>query len=447
MAAPILPAIAACATVVLAFESAPENLLSRLRAGVADNIRLMPRYTCVQTVNRTRYEQPETPRNCADAVALQAKRVARWRDRLRLDVAVGETGDLYSWVGASRFDSDEVGQLVAQGMSASGEFSGLLTGVFGGGAGDFRFLGDRDTPSGKFPSYSFVTPLARSHYSYGTAGGPVTVGYHGTFVADPVSADLLQLRVEAENLPANVCRIASDIEYARSKIGSGDFLLPATSTVDVLHLDGSESRNETSYSGCRAYMGESTIQFGGDDGPASPAAAPQIAASSPPPLPPRTRLRVRIAPPVDSKIAAAGDPIVGVIDAQVRDKGRILVNAGDTLHGRILRLEQLLPHSTALTRLPDAQQMKLGMMCRQCVPQTPDMRPNWVVTMLFDTLESGGAGQKVMLKAVDDGYRFDVPRGQIIPDSDRPAGGGIFVFGEAGDLVLGQKFASTWETQ
>jgi hypothetical protein len=210
----------------------------------------------------------------------------------------------------------------------------------------------------------------------------------------------------------------------------------------VLYLDGTESRNVTSYSGCREYSGESTIHFDGEEGPVSPGEAPRKVSGVVPPLPSRplpsgTRLHVRIAPQVDTKLAAAGDPIVGVIDVAVRDQEKILVSAGDKLHGRILRLEELIPASPAAERAPDRGSATV-------------IKPNWVITMVFDTIERGGVEQKVRLRAVDDGYRFEIPGGgarRTVADADRPAGGGIFIFSSEGDFVLGQKFESVWETQ
>jgi len=95
------------------------------------------------------------------------------------------------------------------------------------------------------------------------------------------------------------------------------------------------------------------------------------------PLPAKTRLRVKISPPVDSATAAAGDPITGVIEYAVKQKGVTLVSAGDKLLGRILRMEQVM--------LPT---------------------PRWTVAILFETISRNGIEKKISLRPLDDGDRY-----------------------------------------
>ena len=52
-----------------------------------------------------------------------------------------------------------------------------------------------------------------------------------------------------------------EMDYHRVKIGSGDFLLPEVTTMDALYRNGAETLNETRYSDCREFVGESTIRF------------------------------------------------------------------------------------------------------------------------------------------------------------------------------------------
>ncbi len=424
----------ACIAVAAAWaaDSGAQILFNAVRKNVADNIRNFPRYVCVQTVVRSQFELPRTGGSCASAIKNNDRnansRILRWHDRLRLDVAVGQQSEMFSWAGASKFESGEITSLIARGASGSGEFGSFLASVFGGDAEDFIYRGLADNALGRVASFDFTVPLAKSHYRYSSSGKAyTTVGYRGSFFADPETADLRELDLEATDFPVSdgVCRVEDKIEYARTQIGANTFMLPHNSSMDVVYSNSTESLNETTFSGCREYVGESTIRFDVDENgnTADTAKRPELK-----PLPPKTHLRVRIDPPVNSDKAAAGDPITGVVTNPVKEKGEVIVKAGDKLHGRIVRLEQ-----------------DMGNL------------PRWTVAILFETLERNGIEQKVSLKPDDDGDRSPSGspngRGRISPvaansiRSERPAGGGIFSFQEFGNLVLGPKFESEWETQ
>lgn len=426
----------AAATVgaVWAADTYAQLLFNKVRAGVVNNVRRFPRYTCVQTVTRRQFQLPAAGSSCASAIAVNerdnAERVLRWHDRLRLDVAVGDKSEMFSWAGASQFESGDITQMVPRGASGSGEFGSFLASVFGGDAQDFVYTGLKNMPLGTLASFTFVVPLAKSHYAYSSRRkGYTTVGYHGSFYADPDTSDLRELDLEAVDFPPSddVCRVEDKIEYSRTQIGQDSFMLPKTSSMDVIYGNSTESLNETSFAGCREYVGESTIRFDVDEN-GNPTEAAKRAELKP--LPSKVRLRVRINPPVDSAKAAAGDPITGVIQAAVKVKGETVVHAGDKLHGRIVRLEQ-----------------DLG-------PQ-----PRWTVAIIFQTIERNGVEQKVMLKPLDDGDRspsgpagggrrgFSAPAPVVNITSERPAGGGIYSFAEPGNLVLGAKFESEWESR
>ena len=70
------------------------------------------------------------------------------------------------------------------------------------------------------------------------------------------------------------------MDYTRVKIGSGDFMLPEVSTMDALYSNGAETLNETRYSDCREYVGESTIHFDDVDAANGTAAAEGRAAAA-----------------------------------------------------------------------------------------------------------------------------------------------------------------------
>src|SRR6185437_5422700 len=318
--------------------------------------------------------------SCASAIANNDRNaksaLLRWHDRLRLDVAVGERSEMYSWAGASQFEEGEISELIGKGTSGSGEFGSFLVSVFGGDAQDFRYESEKETPDGKLALFSFVVPIAKSHYQYSTSTNRrTTVGYKGSFLADPETADLRELDVQTEEFPPSdgVCRVEDKIQYGQMKIGENTFMLPKSASMDVVYRNATESLNETTFSGCREYGAESTISFDVDEN-GNPRSAAQKAELKP--VPPKTHLHVRISPEINSDKAAAGDPIVGVITAPVKVKGETIVRAGDKLHGRIVRLEQTLGAS-----------------------------PRWTVAILFQTLERNGTEEKISLKPVDDGDR------------------------------------------
>jgi hypothetical protein len=433
----VIRALVCCAYAVgavCAADSVAQVLFNKVRAGVVENVGHFTRYTCVQTVTRSQFQLPATGNSCAAAIATNersgSERRLRWHDRLRLDVAVGEKSEMFSWAGASQFETGDITAMVARGASGSGEFGSFLASVFGGGGEGFVYRGLQDTPLGRLASFDFNVPLAKSHYKYSSGNkGYTTVGYHGTFLADPDSADLRELDLEATEFPESgeVCRVADKIEYARTQIGQNSNMLPKASSMDVIYRNSTESLNETTYAGCREYVGESTIRFDEDDKGNTPDSEKRADLR---PLPPKTRLRVKIEPAIVSDKAAAGDPITGVIETAVKVKGETVVHAGDKLHGRIVRLEQDM-----------------------------SLLPRWTVAILFETIERAGVEQKVALKPLDDGDRS--PQGSLgggrrgftaaapvsTITSERPAGGGIFSFAEYGNLVLGAKFESEWESK
>ena len=416
--------------------SPPQALFNQVRAKILNNIARVPRYTCVETIERNMH-RPQLgfrPSTCASTIAARAGQsspgLLTWHDRLRLDVAIVGYAEMFSWAGASAFETGAMDQLAATGATGSGAFSSFLASIFGADADHFQYVGERQTPFGLLSTFEYNVPVGKSHYQTRMGDGKDRIiGYHGAFYVIPATATLRRLEVVAEQfLTGEACRVVDTMDYTTVKIGSGEFMLPAISTMDVLYATGDEAHNETHFSGCREYVGESTIRFDDPDDSASPAAAAREALKS---LPPKTHIRVKIDPPINSATAAAGDPITAVVERDVKQKGQVIVRATDRLHGRLLRLEQNM------------------------VPT-----PEWTVAIRFDAIERDGVTQPVSFKPVDDGDRRPTPPpgmmgrrgGTITPQQPamnlkRPEGAGIFILPGLGNLILDQKFHSEWETR
>jgi hypothetical protein len=130
--------------------------------------------------------------------------------------------------------------------------------------------------------------------------------------------------------------------------------------------------------------------------PAAPQAASKAALQ---PLPSKVRLQIGLASAINTETAAAGDAITGVLLQDAREKKLgVVAHANDRVHGRILRLEQIMSPV-----------------------------PRWIVGIRFDTIERGGTEQPLFLKSANNG--------------------GIFMFQERGNIVLDQRFHSDWETR
>jgi hypothetical protein len=63
-------------------------------------------------------------------------------DRLRLDVTITHRGEIYSWVGASKFEDGSIDEIVKQGPFGTGSFGALLAVIF---EQDPRRFGSRST--------------------------------------------------------------------------------------------------------------------------------------------------------------------------------------------------------------------------------------------------------------------------------------------------------------
>jgi hypothetical protein len=409
----------AAATAASTADPDVEALFQQARAKVIDNTRRMPRYTCVETVSRAQYEAAQSPPNCQSLIAMRRLSPSRGnlavRDRLRLDVAVVDGGEIFSWAGAGKFETHDIEKLVGGGASGSGEFGGFLASVFGNAPDSVRYSGHRND----FAIFEYNVPVAKSTYRIHTVGAGKNFGYRGTFSVDPSDGDLEQLVVETDQFAQgdDVCRVQHVMDYSRVKIGSGDFLLPEVATMDALYRNGGESLNETRYSDCREYVGESTIHFEDVEATTGPAASKGPLQ----PLPPKARLLIGLTTPINTEIAAAGDRVDGVLLRDVIDKKQgAVARVNDRVHGRILRLQQFMGAA-----------------------------PRWYLTIRFDTIERNGTEQPVALYPLDDGdrsgqrVRGPAPSGAM----ERPEGAGVFVFAGHGNMVLDQRFHSEWETR
>jgi hypothetical protein len=325
----------------------PEQVLERARAQLQSTTRSLSKFACIETVERLYYEAPAAAdgSSCAQARSDHAARKLESTDRLRLEVTVSEGREIYSWPGATRFDSRDVNEIIRQGPIGTGSFGTHLIGVFDNPGVEFHFAGEQSVGDRKVLEYGFHVPLAASHYHVKLGGAWQPLAYNGSFWLDPNTLELQRLTVRAEDVPpeTTVCALDGELDYHRVHIGDGDALLPSQAQLRITLESERQTNNITTFADCREYQSESALLFG-DGTQASSAAkpAPRIYLALPLGLP----VTLSLSTPLDSETSAAGDLVWAKVVQAVRRPGsnEILIPAGAAVRGRITRVEHhLLP--------------------------------------------------------------------------------------------------------
>jgi hypothetical protein len=329
----------------------PTEVLARLRDEVMAHRRRVPNYTCVQTVLRDRYEPVagRTGRSCDGLVARRKQpgfsKTLRLEstDRLRLDVALADGGEIYSWRGASRFEERDLDEWIPEGAIGTGPFAASLLSVFEPRTATFTFEGERNTEGRWLLEYGFEVPKERSHYRVKAQREWIVTGYTGTLLVDPRSAELVRMTVRTEELPAatSTCETDTVLDYGMVRLDANDYLLPKMARQRFIGRDGGESENGVTFAACREYRGESSVRFGEGDGKQGTAsraeAAPlNLAAGLP--------VTIELTTPIHVDQAAAGDPVEGRLSEAVEG-----LPQGAKVEGRLMRVEMRYGSQTEVT--------------------------------------------------------------------------------------------------
>ncbi len=148
----------------------------------------------------------------------------------------------------------------------------------------------------------------------------------------------MRLEVIADDIPRQLGLVeATDrMDYARAAIGTSEFLLPKGSELNMAGVGGVASRNLTKFSGCRQYVGESSISFhapatGGDRQPSGGAELR---------LPPHVDLEMPLVDAIDSRNAVIGAPVRAVLAKPLKNGEETLIPKGASVLGRLVRMEK-----------------------------------------------------------------------------------------------------------
>jgi hypothetical protein len=334
----------------------PVEVLMRVRDRVLAHATRVQNHTCVETIVRDWYDMvgAAAPASC-DALLGRRKRAGEGTliklattDRLRLDVGVAESREIYSWAGAGKFEQKELVDMVPIGAIGTGPFAATLLGLFQARDPHFVYEGDTTLNSKRVLEYSFTVLQEESNSR--VKAGPVWVitGYTGRLLVDPATAELLRLTVRTEELPraTNICEVDSMQEYGMVRLDGVEYLLPAMTRDRFINQDGSEAENTVTFSACREFRGESVVTFGGK--PAIPEDAKRAEETN---LATGLSVAVVLTSTIDADQAAAGDRIEGVLAAPIYDleKKNVLVDKGKLVEGRLMRVEKRYGNPSEVT--------------------------------------------------------------------------------------------------
>jgi hypothetical protein len=332
----------------------PSAVLTAVRNKVIENIRRMPNYTCVQTIERSYYMPAgRAPANCEQIASPGAPLKLMQTDRLRLEVAVSPDRELYSWVGARSFGEGEISDIVRFGPIGTGSFAAYLGNVFGGRITRMTYLGVAGEGGRSLMKFGYSVPKEQSRYRVRAGDGWVITAFEGTVLADAATGDLVELTIRTVGLPreTSTCESRSTLHYSTFQIGDAGFLLPREVRQRFVAITGMESENVSTFSACREYRGESVVHFDADpDAVAAEAKKKEAAALQ---LRPGLLASIEWTSPVDPATAAAGDVLSARLAQPLRDRHtRAVVPAGAAIEGRIVRIQinYTSPPSVVLVR-------------------------------------------------------------------------------------------------
>jgi hypothetical protein len=340
--------ILSISTALSAQQQEPRDLLDRVRAKVVDSLKRLPRYMCTETIDRFQFDgsEPVQPGDC-ERNGNRANHLVS-SDRLRLDVAVGTDAEMFSWTGALQFDDHDLRDIVQEGAISTGSFTSFLTAIFGSDSAQFTYNGEKTVDRRTLAEFGFQVAKDRSRYYFGEGKHPAIVGYSGTFLADPKTAELVRLELSTNRLSSNsgACYATTSLNYQQVRFNDSDFLLPSQAILTIMQASGGMARNRTLFSSCHAFLGESTISFGAPNDTAAEAKRTSVAAAE---IPADIRFQVVSAQGLDTATWAAGDEIKSKLSTPIRKGVKILVPEGAPVVARVVRLRELYGLTTSVS--------------------------------------------------------------------------------------------------
>ncbi len=302
-----------------------EELLNRIKTRAEQNLKGLPNYTCLQTIERSQRSAPALPFEPVD--------------RIRLEVALIDKQELFAWPGAGNFEEKDISEFVPGGSASTGSFALHAYAIFLSHGPSFSYVGEESRGGSRVIRYDYRVPRAESGYYLRRPLREAEVGYHGSFWVDARTLDLVRLEVIADDIPPDLelTEATDAVEYSRVRIGTGDFLLPSSSELSLADTGGSTSLNRTQFSGCRQFTGEAILSFGDLPPAQSGNAGSSVRQVT---IPPGLNVELELESEIDTLTAAVGDAIQLRVAADVMESSTAIFRKGAAVSGRVAVLRR-----------------------------------------------------------------------------------------------------------
>jgi hypothetical protein len=385
----------------------PIDTLEKARDKVLAAAAQLPKYVCTETIERSYYsrkEPSEDPLSCERILVDRKKGRYSLKldatDRLRVSVTEAQGREIYSWTGTAPYEHG-VEDILQSGPISTGAFAVHLLDIFSNPSVRFRLVGERLDAL----EYGFRVPAEASRYVVGAGAQWLPTGYGGSIHVDKDSLDVRRFTFETDELPpeTSMCEAGATLEFPGRQTPGSSWFVPGKSSAHDVMRDATETDRVTILSDCH----ETSV---------APAPPPARTGA---PLPPDLRVSLMFTAPIDTDVAAAGDPISATVTEPVIAGSRIALDRGATVTGRIVRMR------------------------RQWDP------PLLLISIAFETLEDNGVNSPFYAKLIDPApavekglYRNIALTGHGLKDWPE----GRFGFKPRAHLVVPVPFKSIWLT-
>jgi len=302
--------------------------LARIQLRMAGDLNRLPNYTCLETIDRY-----------TSVAGTQPKPL----DRIRINVALVEGKELYSWPGSKSFEDRTLAEMVRSGFISDGDFASMAKNVFLHRNSTISFIGQQAEGGRTLLRYKFEISPMQSGWQIRLGGASGVVGAKGWFEADSTTYDLVRFQFEAVDLPpfSPEKGFEERAEYGRVRLGEADVLLPLSVDLKSEAFSGTRRWNHATFTACREYGAKTTISFNEEGSPAPAAAIPVTAkAEAVVSVPPGLEVSLRLDSEIDSARSAVGDEITAVVAKTVRIEKEVILQKGAVVKGVIRRFDR-----------------------------------------------------------------------------------------------------------